>query len=517
MSYRVEQKIGKHIYVYEAEGYWDPEKKQSRQRRRYIGKKDPVTGEIITPRKTVNPKRSRNFGAIYLLRQIAAHMGFIKSLEKAFRDDAEDLFNLAAYQVCEAQPFNGFKYWVESTFIKKQHHASSQAISRLLKYLGTHDKQTGDFIHDWIYGQPASNAVVFDITSLSSYGKGLDMLEWGYNRDGDRLPQINLGVTMRVPDGIPLSYHVYPGSISDVSTLKGIIEELQAHKISIRRFVLDRGFYSKTNIHEMADHGIPFIVPLPFSTKLSSELITDTKTDLEKGRNAFVFRKQTLFHTMRKVTIDGVHCDAHVFLDNDRKNRELNTLVCRMSDYESWFSSRKFESIGNAKREIREKTPSLQGYYKLELAEDKVILSRKDRRLSHRMNRMGKTVILTRSTGLDREEILDLYRRKDRVEKLFDTLKNELNCDRLRIHSRETMDGRLFISFLSLILHFALTERMHENDLHKKYTVRSLLKTLDTLRTIEMANGKGKLTEITKKQREIYEAMHIPVPVAPRY
>ncbi len=34
-------------YVYESESYWDPEKKQSRSRRKVIGKIDPDTGKII--------------------------------------------------------------------------------------------------------------------------------------------------------------------------------------------------------------------------------------------------------------------------------------------------------------------------------------------------------------------------------------------------------------------------------------------------------------------------------------
>jgi len=34
-------------YVYESVSYWDEEKKQSRSKRRVIGKLDPETGEII--------------------------------------------------------------------------------------------------------------------------------------------------------------------------------------------------------------------------------------------------------------------------------------------------------------------------------------------------------------------------------------------------------------------------------------------------------------------------------------
>ena len=39
MSYTIEQKIGNHTYLYEVESYWDPEKKQPRQRRKYL---DPI-------------------------------------------------------------------------------------------------------------------------------------------------------------------------------------------------------------------------------------------------------------------------------------------------------------------------------------------------------------------------------------------------------------------------------------------------------------------------------------------
>ena len=40
MAFTIEQKIGKHVYMYEVESRWDPEKKQARQKRKYLGKKD---------------------------------------------------------------------------------------------------------------------------------------------------------------------------------------------------------------------------------------------------------------------------------------------------------------------------------------------------------------------------------------------------------------------------------------------------------------------------------------------
>ena len=46
-------------YVYESVSYWDEEKKQSRSKRRVIGKLDPETGEIIpTGRRGRKPKEA---------------------------------------------------------------------------------------------------------------------------------------------------------------------------------------------------------------------------------------------------------------------------------------------------------------------------------------------------------------------------------------------------------------------------------------------------------------------------
>ena len=44
-------------YVYESEAYWDPEKKQSRSKRRLIGKIDKETGEIVPTGKRGRKKK----------------------------------------------------------------------------------------------------------------------------------------------------------------------------------------------------------------------------------------------------------------------------------------------------------------------------------------------------------------------------------------------------------------------------------------------------------------------------
>ncbi len=67
MSYIVRQKIGGGVYAYEAYSYWDPEKKQSRQKRRYLGVWDESTGQIIPKTADRDVKTTKSFGPSYLL------------------------------------------------------------------------------------------------------------------------------------------------------------------------------------------------------------------------------------------------------------------------------------------------------------------------------------------------------------------------------------------------------------------------------------------------------------------
>jgi transposase len=54
-------------------------------------------------------------------------------------------------------------------------------------------------------------------------------------------------------------------------------------------------------------------------------------------------------------------------------------------------------------------------------------------------------------SSITSNEVLDIYRRKDVVEKCFDNLKNAIDMKRLRSHCTESSDGKMFIAFVSLI------------------------------------------------------------------
>jgi transposase len=96
-------------------------------------------------------------------------------------------------------------------------------------------------------------------------------------------------------------------------------------------------------------------------------------------------------------------------------------------------------------------------------------------------------------------------------------LKNELGENRLRVHSTEAMRGRLFLMFLATILYKALSCRMKESGLFKKYTIAEVLLILKQIKAITLSNDQSILSEVSKKQRDILTALKIPIPEIPCY
>ena len=124
----------------------------------------------------------------------------------------------------------------------------------------------------------------------------------------------------------------------------------------------------------------------------------------------------------------------------------------------------------------------------------------------------GFQALLTNSIK-DPVKALQVYRDKDVVEKSFNDLKNQLDMKRLRMHSSATVDGRLFVQFIALILISALRKEMRKSNLIERYTVRELLREMGTLTKIKYSRKYGHiLTELTKPQRELLKKLGLDSP-----
>ncbi len=106
-------------------------------------------------------------------------------------------------------------------------------------------------------------------------------------------------------------------------------------------------------------------------------------------------------------------------------------------------------------------------------------------------------------------EVLNLYRQRDQVEKMFDIFKNEMHGDRLRAHSQYNTDGRLFVKFIALIIYAEVSRIMKKKKLFNKYTVKELFAELKKLKITHIEKNDPILSELSKRQRIIFDAFGI--------
>jgi transposase len=121
--------------------------------------------------------------------------------------------------------------------------------------------------------------------------------------------------------------------------------------------------------------------------------------------------------------------------------------------------------------------------------------------------RLGFFIIVETDFEASSHEILMTYRQRDVVEKSFDDLKNELDMKRLHCHSDETTEGKMFVAFFALILRSCMHNKLRDYLSETGLSFSSVLKELHKLKYVHTRDGKRLLSPVTKKQRDILNAI----------
>ena len=382
----------------------------------------------------------------------------------------------------------------------------SQRISELLLTITENDRQK--FLSLWMARVTERDYLCYDITSISSYSKGNEYVRRGYNRDGERLPQINLAMLFGQKSRLPAYYRRMPGNISDVATLRTTMKSMDFLSSASAHFVLDRGFYSKANVdgvlkrrhhltiavpsglkwvEEVIDRHYEFIVSPRYYRQIDDSEALYVATDLrnwgENRRRVYLH----IYYNARRAAdeFDGLTRELLKYKDEVESGK-------RVKDHEECYARflviRKTQKCG----------------LQVSFNEDEIKKSRK--------RYVGFFYILT-SAIKDPIDTLAVYRAKEAVENSFDDLKNHLDMKRLRIHTSAAMDSRIFIQFLALILVCHIRNISKDDKTLKNLTVREIMEQMETLVRIKFSGRYGQLhTETTPIQRRIIEVFGITLP-----
>ncbi len=507
-------------YWYEETPYYDKEKKQIRHRSKYLGRN--VDGQPVRMRsapaevkeKTKKKeqaivKSSFDYGSIFVLQSIMGELSLDSHLKDSLPPSEASMVRALAFnRIIRPTAMKNVESWYEGTSLaleSPQVNLSSQRVSELLCRLG--ESNIPDlFMYQLVEETGTKDTLIYDITSLSSYSQLINLLEYGYNRNGDSLPQINLSLILDKDKGIPVMYDLFPGSISDVSTLSGTLKKIKSHGIQNYIAVMDRGFFSLSNLRELMENKISFIMAAKLQLNDLKQLMTEAQKDIDDAKYLHKFNKEPIFAKPLTYNIDSMEVNGYVYYDPKLEQTEKQTLLSRLYDIREDLIKVRLNKNSNPYAVFKDKAQGFGNFFDWKVVDNRFDVAIRQNAIAQRMNKMGK-YILFYSGDFDWMECLSLYREREEIEKSFKALKNEIDILPLNTHSEKTTRGFIFIAFLSLIIRTRLMNMMRDAGLLNKYSVELLLLQLEKLRKITLANGEIIVTEMTKEQREILQAL----------
>jgi len=258
-----------------------------------------------------------------------------------------------------------------------------------------------------------------------------------------------------------------------------------------------------------------FIIAMPYSNKNASILIKKHKNDLALHTNAFQINKKIIYGVRNRIEIGEKRYYSYLYLDEKRRVEERERFLSRVLEIEKKVEE---PELSKNREDLKEfLSENVKGWEKIfEIVEHGGVfkIKRKEKGINCQLEKMG-TMILLSNKMLDGKEVLRLYKRKDVVEKFFDNMKHDIERKRLRIHSQETFEGRLFLDFLALIIYSMISSVMRKEGINKDLTVQELMYEFKKIKLIRLGAKKTIVTEVSKKQRELFQSFKITPPIRP--
>ena len=516
-------------YAYETQYYWDKEKKQSRSKRSCVGKVDPKTGNIVPTRGRAKKKvaasvtavstktgpkpfaedRHLYYGATYLLDQLSEELGLTSDLKQCFPDTYKKLLSIAYYLILEDNnPLYRFEKW---NFTHKHPYGADIASPRSSElFASIKDEQVNKFFRLQGKRRVQEEYWAYDSTSISSYSETLKQIQYGKNKENDKLPQLNLLLVFGEKSGLPFYYRKLAGNIPDSKTVKHLLEELDILGFGKAKFVMDRGFYSEDNINGLYREHVKFIVGARLSLKFIKKNLDRVYDDIRMFNNyddgiaTYGYTVSSEWNYIQERPYKG-----DVIKDKRRIYIHYYYSIEKGADDEQAFDKR----IASLHKELLENKLVESNKKAYEQFFEVKTTPKRGRQVSYKEDAikearryLGYFTLIT-NEKMDAFTALHLYRMKDVVEKAFGNIKERLNMRRLLVSSEKGLDGKIFTEFVALILISYLDHKMKESNLYKNYTMQALLDKLDVLECFEDVNHSLRIGEMLNKQAEIYEAL----------
>lgn len=475
--------------------------------------------EVEMPMEKDRSKRSSclKIGAYSVIKKIIEDYKLDKMMESIIGRDSGLFLDLAAYSIITEN--NAGQYYPDygynhPLFTDKMRIYSDSKVSDFITSI-TSD-QSIRFLNEWNASRDHREKIYisYDSTNKACQAGDIDVTEYGHPKDGKDYPVFNYSIAYDKNNREALFYEEYPGSIIDISQLQIMLEKAKGYGYKNAGFILDRGYFSKANLHFMDKNGYDFVIMVKGMKSLIKDLILEKRGSFEEVRSNCIRQYKTYGTTIEKKLYpsDEKNRYFHLFYSSHKHASEQELLEAKLD--------RMKKNLCKVYGKVSEMDRSYAHYFTpiyyhegkkdqlLELAQEKSDVVEEEIRLC------GYFCIIT-SKKMTAKEALELYKSRDESEKLFKADKAYLGNTAIRVQSDEAAEAKVFIEFVALVIrnkmYTSLKDAVLEDDSKFNYmNVPAAIRELEKIEMIRQANGEYWLDHaVTATQKTILKAFNM--------
>ncbi|WFN37986.1 IS1634 family transposase [Methanomicrobium antiquum] len=359
---------------------------------------------------------------------------------------------------------------------------SERTLYRVLEAIGDNREEIISDIQDVLFERYnfEHTDINLDWTSIVLHGNEAKLGKYGYSRDHrpDK-KQITVGVSeLADPINIPIGLTIEPGNTNDqihfLKTYSQVAWKLKSDSLVI----FDKGANSIKNAAMIRADNMQYITAKKLN-KSDDRIIAEFYSynpeviDTEKGVKGIKIIKPNsisyLFFS-KKLQTEQLESRARKVLRQIKEAKAIQESIDKHKKLPKRFRINNF--LIEVDYSIQTKLVDLSEDDAVKLLEEKIITGREG------------FFCLKSSKNLTLSEALLTYRKKDSIEKIFHSLKNEIEIKPLRVWTDKSIYGALIIGFIAQLfvslIRYEIPELKHKSTKFIKKSLSNLTVTIDS-------------------------------------
>ena len=452
-------------------------------------------------------------GAFIVIRKIITEY-HLDEILKGILDESGLFLDLAAYAIITEN--NAGQYYPDYAYnhpllTDSMKIYSDTKVSRFIN--GIKKENSIEFLNRWNEGREYKEEIYisYDSTNKNCQAGDVDLAEFGHAKDDKDKPIINYAVGYDSKNKTPLYYEAYPGSIVDVSQLQYTLEKVKGFGYKKIGFILDRGYFSKENIRSMDRDGYQFIIMMKGMKLLVREIVLEVKGKFEEDRKYSIrgYKVSGITVPRKLFPADEKNRYFHIFYSESKRIGEREDLESKIDELSELLKKKEGEEGYECPKKI---CHYFEPIYHVEGKKKTFTCARERNEVINEDIRLCGYFVIITSKKMTAEAAIKLYKSRDSSEKLFRGDKSYLGNKSLRVHTTESVNNKIFIEFVALVIrnkiYTQLKEQMEQDKKRDNcMSVPAAIRELEKIEMIRQSDGNYCMDHaVTKTQKKILNA-----------